>query len=123
SAHGHPGRALRVAFPATDGRDRVRWIQPSRLTRVETVYAMTVHKAQGSEFDHTALLLPDREAPVLTRELLYTAITRARRWFTLIEPASGILEQAIQRRVIRGSGLGAALRGTPPDPDGGGNGH
>lgn len=124
-ANGRLARALRVAFPKEERGDRVRWIQPSRLTRVETVYAMTVHKAQGSEFDHTALLLPDREVPVLTRELLYTAITRARRWFTLIEPVPGVLEQAIQRRVIRGSGLGAALRGSPPapDPDGGGNGH
>jgi exodeoxyribonuclease V alpha subunit len=106
---GRPIRALRVAFPAGDGSGRVRWIQPSRLPRLETVYAMTVHKAQGSEFDHAALLLPDRESPILTRELLYTAITRARRWFTLLEPRAGVLEQAIQRRVLRGSGLGEAL--------------
>ena len=112
---GRPGRTLRVAFPAWDGTGRVRWVQPSRLVQVETVYAMTVHKAQGSEFDHAALLLPDREVPVLTRELLYTAITRARRWFTMIEPAPGVLEQAIRRRVIRGSGLGAALRGRASD--------
>ena len=113
-AEGGMARALRVAFPAADGGSRVRLLQPSRLNAVETVYAMTVHKAQGSEFDHAALLLPDREVPVLTRELLYTAITRARRWFTLIEPAAGVLEQAVQRRVIRGSGLGDALRGRRP---------
>jgi len=124
-ADGRSGRALRVAFPAGDGSDRVRWVQPGRLVQVETVYAMTVHKAQGSEFDHAALLLPDREVPVLTRELLYTAITRARRWFTLIEPAPGVLEQAILRQVIRGSGLGEALRDSPSNapPAGDGNGH
>jgi len=124
-ADGHLVRVLRVAFPAGDGTDRVRWIQPSRLTQIETVYAMTVHKAQGSEFDHAALLLPDREVPLLTRELLYTAITRARRWFTLIEPAPGVLERAVLRRVIRGSGLGEVLRGNPQNvqPAGDGNGH
>jgi exodeoxyribonuclease V alpha subunit len=106
---GRPTRTLRAAFPTGDGSGRVRWIQPSRLPRLETVYAMTVHKAQGSEFNHAALLLPDRESPILTRELLYTAITRARRWFTLLEPRAGVLEQAIQRRVLRGSGLGEAL--------------
>jgi len=111
-AGGRPTRALRVAFPVGDGSGRVRWIQPSRLVQVQTVYAMTVHKAQGSEFDHAALLLPDRESPILTRELLYTAITRARRWFTLLEPRAGVLEQAILRRVVRGSGLGEALRGS-----------
>jgi exodeoxyribonuclease V alpha subunit len=106
---GRPIRALRVAFRAGDGSGRVRWIQPSRLPRLETAYAMTVHKAQGSEFDHAALLLPDRESPILTRELLYTAITRARRWFTLLEPRAGVLDQATRRRVLRGSGLGEAL--------------
>lgn len=110
-ADGIPRRMLRVAFPAADGSGRVRWLPPSRLSRVETVYAMTVHKAQGSEFEHVALLLPDRESAVLTRELLYTAITRARRRFTLLETAPGVLEQAIGRRVTRSSGLGDALRG------------
>ncbi|AGA31851.1 Exodeoxyribonuclease V alpha chain [Thioalkalivibrio nitratireducens DSM 14787] len=110
-ADGRRVRALRVAFPAGDGSGRVRWFVPSRLVNVETVYAMTVHKAQGSEFDHAALLLPERENPVLTRELLYTAITRARCWFTLIEPRAGVLEQAVRRRVLRGTGLGDALRG------------
>jgi len=109
-ATGTPSRILRVAFPASDGSDRVRWVLPSRLVAVETVFAMTVHKAQGSEFAHAALLLPDRENPVLTRELVYTAITRARDRFTLFESRPGVLEQAIQRRVIRGSGLGEALR-------------
>jgi len=50
---------LRVAFPAGDGSGGIRWILPSRLQAVETVFAMTVHKSQGSEFDHAALVLPD----------------------------------------------------------------
>lgn len=99
------GSTLRVAFPRGDdnadtGR-RIRWVLPSRLTRVETVYAMTVHKSQGSEFVHTALVMPDTTSPVLTRELLYTAITRARSAFTLLSASDTVLEQAIHRRTAR----------------------
>lgn len=98
-----PG-ALRVAFPAPEGG--VRWISPARLEAVETVFAMTVHKAQGSEFRHAALVLPDRGSPVLTRELLYTAITRAAERFTLLEGGgSGLLAAAIGEQVQRTSGL------------------
>jgi exodeoxyribonuclease V alpha subunit len=77
-----PTTALRVAFP--DGRGGIRWVPPSRLQDVETVFAMTVHKSQGSEFDHVTLVLPSHTSPVLTRELIYTAITRARLRFTLM---------------------------------------
>jgi exodeoxyribonuclease V alpha subunit len=77
-----PARAmttiLRVAFPAGDASQGIKWILPSRLQAVETAYALTVHKAQGSEFSHAALLLPETLSPILTRELLYTGITRAR---------------------------------------------
>ncbi len=96
---------LRVAFPRNDGQGGVRFVLPSRLTDVETVYAMTVHKSQGSEFEHTALILPDALNPVLTKELVYTGITRARRWFTLVEPRPGVFEDAVNRRVRRLSGL------------------
>ncbi|VCU69717.1 RecBCD enzyme subunit RecD [Pigmentiphaga humi] len=96
---------LRVAFLRSDGAPGVRFALPSRLNAVDTVYAMTVHKSQGSEFAHTALLLPDTASPILTRELVYTGITRARNWFTLIESAPGTLEQAVARRVRRISGL------------------
>ncbi|WP_295545184.1 exodeoxyribonuclease V subunit alpha [uncultured Pseudacidovorax sp.] len=102
------GTALRVAFAAADGSGGVRWTLPARLQAVETVFAMTVHKSQGSEFEHTALLLPPTASPVLTRELVYTGITRARRWFTLVAPAGRgqrVLEAAIGRRVLRASGL------------------
>ncbi|MNN91994.1 RecBCD enzyme subunit RecD [compost metagenome] len=66
---------------------------------------MTVHKSQGSEFAHTALILPDALNPVLTKELIYTGITRAKHWFTLIESRPGVFEEAVQRKVKRLSGL------------------
>ncbi|TWC11360.1 MULTISPECIES: exodeoxyribonuclease V subunit alpha [unclassified Pseudomonas] len=98
-------QVLRVAFPRNDGQGGVRFVLPSRLNDVETVYAMTVHKSQGSEFTHTALILPDALNPVLTKELVYTAITRAKQWFSLIEPRPGIFEEAVRRKVKRLSGL------------------
>ncbi|MDR5865370.1 exodeoxyribonuclease V subunit alpha [Halomonas koreensis] len=98
-------RLLRVAFPATDGTGRIKWVLPSRLQAVETVFAMTVHKSQGSEFAHAALVLPDAPNPILTRELVYTGITRARHWLTLVETGRGQLMDAAQRRVMRVSGL------------------
>jgi len=69
------GNGLRVFFPDADGLPRK--VHPLRLPEHETVYAMTVHKSQGSEFDNVLLLLPDRDSPVLTRELIYTGVTRA----------------------------------------------
>ncbi|WP_290653383.1 exodeoxyribonuclease V subunit alpha [Idiomarina sp.] len=76
--HGH----LRVAFP--DQEHGVRWILPSRLTHIETVYAMTVHKSQGSEFKHTVMILPEHDSPVMSKELLYTGITRAKERLSLV---------------------------------------
>lgn len=102
-------QVLRVAFPRNDGQGGVRFVLPSRLNDVETVYAMTVHKSQGSEFAHTALILPDALNPVLTKELIYTGITRAKHWFTLIEPRAGVFEEAVRRKVKRLSGLMLAL--------------
>lgn len=97
---------LRVAFAAGDGSNGIKWVQPSRLQAVETVYALTVHKSQGSEFTHAALVLPERINPILTRELVYTGITRAKRWLSLVEGGgASVLEQSVQRRVLRQSGL------------------
>ena len=96
---------LRVAFARNDGQGGIRFVLPSRLNDVETVYAMTVHKSQGSEFSHTALVLPEALNPVLTKELVYTAITRAKHRFSLIEPRAGVFEGAVQRKVKRLSGL------------------
>lgn len=100
------GWMLRVAFAASDGGG-IRWVLPSRLQAVETVFAMTVHKSQGSEFTHAALVLPDRMSRVLTRELVYTGITRARSWFTLAVPAGAeaVLEAAVERRMTRTGGM------------------
>ncbi|MCC2675574.1 MAG: exodeoxyribonuclease subunit alpha, partial [Ramlibacter sp.] len=95
-------RMLRVAFP--DASAGVRWVLPSRLQAVETVFAMTVHKSQGSEFEHVALLLPERDSRVLTRELVYTGITRARQWFT-VAGSAGLLELAVGRPTRRSGGL------------------
>ena len=97
---------LRVAFARGDGTQGIRWVLPSRLQTVETVYALTVHKSQGSEFTHAALVLPDTINPILTRELLYTGITRARHCLTLVRPGDEkTLEQAVAQRVLRASGL------------------
>ncbi|WP_249975803.1 exodeoxyribonuclease V subunit alpha [Vreelandella olivaria] len=106
-----PGRTLlRVAFPSTsaanDSENPIHWVLPSRLHAVETVFAMTVHKSQGSEFQHTALLLPQTPNPILTRELVYTGITRARDWLTLVEVKRGVLNEAVTREVMRVSGMG-----------------
>ncbi|MEL7981919.1 exodeoxyribonuclease V subunit alpha [Vreelandella titanicae] len=101
------GRSLlRVAFPTSDVDNPIHWVLPSRLHAVETVFAMTVHKSQGSEFQHTALLLPQTPNPILTRELVYTGITRARDWLTVIEAKRGILNDAVTREIMRVSGMG-----------------
>ena len=96
---------LRVAFPSLGGN--VRWIVPSRLDSVETVFAMTVHKSQGSEFHHVLLVVPAHDSPVLTRELVYTGLTRAKENLTLWAPRPEVLLQACNRRVLRSGGLGA----------------
>ncbi|RUO43958.1 exodeoxyribonuclease V subunit alpha [Aliidiomarina taiwanensis] len=96
-------QVLRVAFP--DGQGGIRWVLPSRLQGVETVFAMTVHKSQGSEFTHTALVLPSHDTPVLTKELLYTGITRSSEAFTLLYSDTQVLANTLTRRVQRASGL------------------
>lgn len=105
TAHGD-GWMLRVAFPSTQATGGIKWVLPSRLQAVETVYALTVHKSQGSEFNHVVLVLPATPSPVLTRELLYTGITRARERFTLLATGPlSTLNTAIERQVLRPSGL------------------
>jgi exodeoxyribonuclease V alpha subunit len=97
-------KGLRVAFP--DGQGGIHWVLPSRLDAVESVFAMTVHKSQGSEFAHVCLVLPDKAVAVLTRELLYTGITRAKARLTLVLPQIDVLWRAVDAKVIRSGGLG-----------------
>jgi len=85
---------------------------PLRLGAVETVYAMTIHKSQGSQFDTVAVLLPAASSRILTRELLYTAVTRARRELILVGTEEAV-RRAVARPVARASGLRERLWGDP----------
>lgn len=106
NADGGANGELMVHFPQPDGG--LRAIAPLRLPEHETAFAITVHKAQGSEFDAVFVLLPARTSRVLTRELLYTAVTRARKHVTLCAGAAA-LTAAIEARTRRHSGLLARL--------------
>ncbi len=99
---------LRVFFAAAD--NSIRSLAPARIPEHETAFAVTVHKSQGSEFDGVALLLPEKISPVLSRELVYTAITRAKARFGLWGDEA-ILREAVRRRVRRTSGLRELLWG------------
>jgi exodeoxyribonuclease V alpha subunit len=77
---------------------------PGRLPAHEPAFALTVHKSQGSEFRDALLILPERDAPVLTRELLYTGVTRVRETVE-VWAAENILRQTIERKIERNSGL------------------
>ncbi|MBJ2118644.1 MULTISPECIES: exodeoxyribonuclease V subunit alpha [Proteus] len=98
---------MKAFFQLPDGK--LKAIQPSRLPQHETAYVMTVHKSQGSEFTHTALVLPDKFSPVVSRELLYTALTRAKKKLSLYASES-MVRMAIQTRIQRRSGLIDKLR-------------
>ena len=100
------GGELRAFFLSAEGR--LRRFLPSRLPLHESAFAITVHKSQGSEFKKVLLILPENDAPVLTRELLYTGLTRAREGVELWASES-VLRAAIARRVTRTSGLRDAL--------------
>ena len=102
---------LRVYF--LDG-EQLRSVAVSRLSHVETAFAMSVHKCQGSEFLHTVLVLPQWGAGLVTRELLYTGITRARQCFTLVQAQDGLLQQAVGQHAQRASGLLGQLQSGPP---------
>ena len=100
------GGELRAFF--IDAEGRLRRVLPTRLPAHETTFAMTIHKSQGSEFPRVLMILPDRDVAVLTRELVYTGVTRAR---TKVElwANSATLRTAILRRTVRSSGLRDAL--------------
>ena len=101
---------LEGVFPAADGRSDSppRRVAISRLPPHEGALVMTVHKSQGSQFDHVGLVLAGRESPIETRELVYTGITRARSQLTWLGDG-GELARALRRRVLRTSGLAERL--------------
>ena len=102
-----PGSGLGVAF-ARAGRIVVHALD--ELTdNLELAFALTVHKAQGSEYERIGVVLPSTDGPLLSREILYTALTRARRGVLIIgEPA--LFALGARRRLRRASGLVAKLR-------------
>lgn len=102
-----PSGHLRVWFQGEGGA--LRSFSPQRLPPHQTVFAMTVHKSQGSEFDRVLLVLPEQDAPVLTRELVYTGCSRARREL-ILAAREDILDLALERKIQRVSGLSDALR-------------
>jgi exodeoxyribonuclease V alpha subunit len=91
-----------------DASGGVRRFLPHRLPEHETVYAMTVHKSQGSEFNQVFLILPDRDYPLLTRELIYTGLTRARKKISIWGKET-VVRTAISRKIERSSGLREGL--------------
>ena len=93
---------------AFERRGELADFSPTRLAAVDSVYAMTVHKSQGSQFDTAAVLLPDAASPMLTRELLYTAVTRAKERLILVGDEDAV-RTAVARPVARASGLARRL--------------
>lgn len=109
---------LRVFFEGSTA-DEVRAVMPGRLNDVDTVFAMTVHKSQGSEFDHVLFVVPGQPNPIMTRELLYTGVTRARHRCEIATTRHEVLERAAAHQVWRASHLQARLercldKETPP---------
>ncbi len=98
------GSAIRVCFPETE-----RTFQIAELPEHETVFAMTIHKSQGSGFDSVLLILPEEDTPVLSRELVYTGITRAKHEVELWS-ARPVLAGALARKTLRSSGLTERLK-------------
>ncbi|MBX3181918.1 MAG: exodeoxyribonuclease V subunit alpha [Polyangiaceae bacterium] len=128
-----PGRELRAWFPADVAAPgaqlleapvgdvhAVRSVLAARLPPHETAYAMTVHKSQGSEFERVLFVLPTQASPLLTRELLYTAVTRARRHVTVLG-SRALFAESVKQRIQRASGLSEALWGAAAPAPGGGS--
>lgn len=99
---------LRVVFLRDDAK--LVWVLPTRLSTVETAFAMTVHKSQGSEFKRVALVLPPKFSPVLTRELIYTGLTRTKSYFALFAENREVWRQALRTKMQRSGALAERLR-------------
>ncbi len=101
-------QSLRVAFQSPSPSRPFMWFSPAQLPDHQTAFAMTIHKSQGSEFDHSFVILPPKKSPILTRELVYTAATRAKTQLTVVSDKN-ILTEALKQRVLRASGLSERL--------------
>lgn len=97
---------LKVWFETESG---FRSVLTSRVPSVEPAYVMTVHKSQGSEFDHAVLVLPQEYNPLLSKELIYTAITRAKQQFTVFSQQD-IWQMAVRNQTVRFSGLAEQIK-------------
>jgi len=95
------GKRMEALFGLPDDSRRV---PVTRLEHVATVHALTIHKSQGSEYDHAVIVLPEQPSRIVTRELLYTGVTRARRRVTIVSPRD-VLEAAIRTPIRRATGL------------------
>ena len=93
---------LQVVFPDAD--QGVRYVAPARLPEHSTIYAMTIHSSQGSEFEHAMVVLPNQISKVVSRELIYTGVTRAAKRMTMVG-SKVVLEQALTTKLQRASGL------------------
>ena len=100
---------FQVWFERAEGNQMV---EATRLDQIATQWAMSIHKSQGSEFDHVVVSMPPPPSRILTRELLYTAVTRAKKKLTIVATEESITE-AIKREVARSSGLAARLANPP----------
>lgn len=100
---------LRVVVPGADG---LASFATTRMSEVQTVFAMTVHKSQGSQADRVTVLLPESDSPLLTRELFYTAVTRARTHLRVVG-SEAVIRTAIERNVRRATGLARRLSAPP----------
>ncbi len=103
-AVGGQGQPPRLLPEHYQDRSIVEYVEPNRLPDHATVFAMTIHKSQGSEFDHVVVVLPRRWTPLLTRELVYTGVTRAKQQMTMVADRA-VIEMALEKTVKRASGL------------------
>jgi len=104
SAFSKAGTSKLAASKSSTNKSNVRQLLPTRLPTHETAFAMTVHKSQGSEFLDVALVLPENHSPVISRELIYTAITRAKKSFSLYSNDE-VLTAGVNSKIERASGL------------------
>jgi exodeoxyribonuclease V alpha subunit len=104
---GGMGTSYRAYFLAGSG---FLGVSINRLLSVQTAYAMSIHKSQGSEYEHALVVLQDHADKSLTRELLYTGVTRAKRFLSLFQARAGLIEQSVSTRAKRTSGLSSRFK-------------